>query len=91
MSGQIHRYASDVDYMTTPSTWLAARSGQGPFAKNTRDWQPRFVRNGRDLAACVHTDQAFEAFYSAAIRLGANVAPAIPGNPYLKLTDKVDL
>jgi hypothetical protein len=44
------------------------------------------VRNGRDLAAYVHTDQAFEAFYNAGIWLGANGALANPGNPYLKLT-----
>jgi len=86
ISGQISTYAADVDYLTTPSTWLAARNGQGQFAKNASDAQPRFVRNGRDLAAYVHTDQAFEAFYNAGIWLGANGAPANPGNPYLKLT-----
>lgn len=86
MSGQISTYAANVDYLTTPSTWLAARNGQGPFTKNSPDLQPRFVRNGRDLAAYVHTDQAFEAFYNAGIWLGANGAPTNPGNPYLKLT-----
>jgi hypothetical protein len=86
MSGQIRTYAAGVDYLTSPSTWLAARNGQGPFAKNQADPQPRFARNGRDLAAFVHTDQAFEAFYNAAIWLGTNGAPANPGNPYVKLT-----
>jgi len=86
MSGQISTYAAGVDYLTSPNAWLAARSGQGPFGKNQTDPQPRYIRNGRDLAAYVHTDQAFEAFYNAAIWLGANGAPANAGNPYLKLT-----
>jgi hypothetical protein len=86
MSGQIKTYAPGTDYLTTPSTWLAARNGQGPFAKNQIDPQARYVRNGRDLAAYVHTDQAYEAFYNAAIWLAANGAPSNPGNPYLKLT-----
>src|SRR5260370_40327722 len=50
------------------------------------DRQPRFIHNGRDLAAYVHSDQVFEAFYNAGIWLAGNGAPANPGNPYWTLT-----
>ncbi len=86
MSGQISTYIAGIDYLTDQSAWLNARNGQGPFAKNQVDPQPRFIRNGRDLAAYVHTDQAFEAFYNAGVWLGAIGAPPNPANPYLGLT-----
>ncbi len=85
LSGQICTYAAGVDYLTNQSAWLAARNGQGPFGKNQAEPQPRYVRDGRDLAAYVHTDQVYEAFYNAGIWLATNGAPANPGNPYLKL------
>jgi hypothetical protein len=85
MSGQISTYVPGIDYLMDQTTWLAARNGQGPFVRNQIDPQPRFIRNGRDLAAYVHTDQAFEAFYNAAIWLSTNGARANPGNAYVKL------
>jgi hypothetical protein len=86
MSGRITTYVSGVDYLVDQDRWLAARNGQGPFVKNQSDQQPRFVRNGRDLSAYVHSDQTFEAFYNAGIWLGANGAQPNLGNPYLALT-----
>jgi hypothetical protein len=86
ITGRINTYSSGLDYLTDQNTWLAARNGQGSFVKNQTDPQARFVRNGRDLAAYVHTDQAFEAFYNAGIWLAANGAPANSGSPYLALT-----
>jgi hypothetical protein len=86
ISGKITTYVPGIDYLTDQPSWLKARNGEGPFAKNQLDTQPRFVRNGRDLAAYVHTDQIFEAFYNAGIWLGANGAPPNSGNPYLALT-----
>lgn len=55
MSGRITTYVSGVDYLADQNTWLAARNGQGPFAKNQSDPQTRFVRNGRDLSAFTPT------------------------------------
>jgi hypothetical protein len=85
MTGQIKTYLSGIDYLTDQSAWLEARNGRGPFGKNQVDPQARYIRNGRDLSAYVHTDQAYEAFYNAGIWLSANGAPANPGNPYLAL------
>src|SRR5229473_125566 len=33
ISGQITTYLPGVDYLTNQAAWLAARNGQGPFAK----------------------------------------------------------
>jgi hypothetical protein len=83
ISGQITTYLPGVDYLTDPTAWLAARNGQGPFAKNQNDPHLRYIRNGRDLSAYVHSDQVFEAFYNAGIWLFTHGAPPNPGNPYL--------
>lgn len=69
ISGQITAYLPGVDYLTNQAAWLAARNGQGPFPKNQNDPHLRYIRNGHDLSAYVHTDQVFEAFYNAAIWL----------------------
>jgi hypothetical protein len=80
--GQITTYLPGIDYLTTQAAWLAARNGQGPFAKNQNDPDLRYIRNGRDLSAYVHADQVFEAFYNAGIWLFTHGAPANLGNPY---------
>jgi hypothetical protein len=86
ISGQITTYLPGVDYLTNQTAWLAARNGQGPFAKNQNDPHLRYIRNGRDLSAYVHTDQVFEAFYNAGIWLFTHGALPNPENPYLALT-----
>ncbi len=86
MTGQIVTHIPDADFMTTPAEWLQVRNGQGPFPAVQLDAQARFIRNGRDLGAYVHTDQVFQAFYNAGIWLFGHGAPLNPGNPYLKLT-----
>lgn len=86
MTGQIVTHVPDHDFLTTPAEWLLARNGQGPFSPIQFDAQQRFIRNGRDLGAYVHTDQVFQAFYNAGIWLFGHGAPLNPGNPYLKLT-----
>jgi hypothetical protein len=85
ISGRIITYVPRLDYLTDPSHWLAARNGQGPFVDNENDHQLRHIRNGRDAAAYVHSDQVFQAFYNAGIWLLTNGAAPNPGNPYVKL------
>jgi len=86
ISGQINTYTAGIDYLKDQASWLLARNGQGPFEQNQIDAAPRYIRNGRDLSAYVHTDQVFQAFYNAGIWLSAHGAPPNPSNPYLKLT-----
>jgi hypothetical protein len=83
--GRTSVYVSGVDYLTSEAGWLACRNGQGPFQANQLDSQPRYVRNGRDLATYVHLDTSpggFIAFHNAGIFLFANNAALNPGNPY---------
>jgi len=86
ISGQINTYIAGIDYLKDQASWLLARNGLGPFEPNEIDSQPRYIRNGRDLSAYVHTDQVFQAFYNAGIWLSTHGAPPNPGNPYLTLT-----
>jgi len=86
MDGRITTFAAGADYLIEPGAWLACQNGQGPFGKPKLDGEPRYFRNGRDLAAYVHSDQVCQAFYNAGLRLYALGAPANPGNPYLRLS-----
>jgi hypothetical protein len=83
LNGQVTTYQSGIDYLTTQADWLACQNGEGPFVTNEVDPQPRYYRNGRDLAVYVHVDHICEAFYTAALRLFEAGAPMNPGNPYV--------
>lgn len=71
-----------TDYLTDTETWLAAQNGQGPFEIARFDPTPRYIRNGRDLAAYVHGDQAFQAFFNATLFFANSRLPLNSGNPY---------
>jgi len=73
-----------TDYMTNPAAWLAVQNGAGPFGPNAIDPVHRYVRSGRDLAAYVHVDVLFEAYFNACLWLIDNHAPLNPGNPYVR-------
>ena len=82
LSGQASTYFPETDYLTTHAKWLECQNGAGQFSPNPIDPQPRYYRNGRDLAAYVHFDQICEVFYNAALRLFEAGAPPNPRNPY---------
>ena len=86
ISGQIQTFMPGVDYMTHPAEWLSVKNGEMPSSPIQVSPQPRYICTGRDLAAYVHNDQIFQAFYNAAIWLFTHSAPLNPGNPYVKLT-----
>jgi membrane-associated phospholipid phosphatase len=71
-----------TDYLTDFASWLKAQNGQGPCGHNLLDGQRRYLRSGRDLAAWVHIDVLFEAYFNACIFLIDAGAPLNPGNPY---------
>jgi hypothetical protein len=76
-------YAPGVDYMADQASWLAAQNGQGPFGSNQADPNLQFMRNGRGLAAYVHVDVLFEAYFNACLVLIDVGAPLDPNNPYV--------
>ncbi len=75
-------YVPGVDYMTDQASWLAVQNGQGPFAQNQNDPNLQYMRNGRGLAAYVHVDVLFEAYFNACLVIDVG-APLDPNNPYV--------
>ncbi len=75
-----------LDYMTDAASWLAIQRGDNPSLADVLDSTPRYIRNGRDLAAYVHYDALYEAYLNACLILLGMGAPVDPGNPYLGLT-----
>ena len=70
------------DFMIDFPSWLKVQNSQAPYGSNKIDSQRRYFRNGRDLAAYVHVDVIFEAYFNACIYLIDAGAPLNPGNPY---------
>jgi hypothetical protein len=80
-----------TDYMTDFVSWLKVQNGQAtdptklrslPFGPNTPDPTRRFLKDGRGLAAYVHVDVLFEAYFNGClVALDLN-APFNVGNPY---------
>jgi hypothetical protein len=83
-----------LDYMTDFSEWLAVQNGLEPRRKDQFEAQRRYVQTGRDLAQWVHIDVLYQAYFNAALILGAPPepgdtatgggigAPLNAGNPY---------
>ena len=81
---QYQTYVAGIDYLTDQSSWLAAQNGQGPFPSPQVDFQVRYLRNARDLAAWVHIDVLYQAYFNAALYLLVHGARLNPGNPYVE-------
>jgi len=80
-----------LDYMTDFASWLAVQNGQAtdpahlrsaPFGPNETDPQLRYLRDGRGLAAYVHVDVLFEAYFNGCLVAIDQGAPFNQGNPY---------
>lgn len=80
---QYNTYQPGLDYMTDFPSWLTVQNGEGPFASNIVDPQPRYLHRGRDLAAFVHMDILYQAYLMACLWLVDNNVPLNPGNPYV--------
>jgi hypothetical protein len=85
MSQQLVTYLPGIDYMTTFSDWLTVQNGD-VIGHNQVDPQPRYARNGRDLAAFTHVDVLYQAYFTAFLVLNTIHAPLNPGNPYVGST-----
>ena len=91
---KIRAFAPGTDYLTDFSSWLAVQNGNLPAAPNQYAART-LLRNPRDIAAFVHMDVLFQAYFNAANILmmppdptdtstgGGMGAPASPSNPYL--------
>jgi hypothetical protein len=83
-----------TDHLTGYDNWLAAQNGHlVESAAGEVDPVRRYIRNARDLAAWVHMDVLFQAYFNACLILmappsddptfGGIGCPVNPGNPYL--------
>jgi hypothetical protein len=91
----IRTFLPGTDHLTSFADWLAVQNGGGPAGSVQFDPQRRFLRNPRDLAAWVHKDVLFQAYFDACLILitppdatetesGGIGCPFNPGNPYLR-------
>ena len=84
ISQQLVTYKPNVDYMTDLATWQAVQNGISTGLADQPDPTPRFLRDGRGLAAFTHVDVLYQAYFTAYLVLNTLGAPLNPGNPYLK-------
>jgi hypothetical protein len=78
----------DLDFVTDYDEWLEVQNGRNrnvdPLNDGNHDYfdsEPRFLRNGRDLATYVHFDALYQAYCTACfylLRTGAEFADGIP-------------
>jgi hypothetical protein len=78
----------DLDFVTDYSEWLEVQNGRDRSVDPLNDGnhhyfdsEPRFLRNGRDLATYVHFDALYQAYLTACfylLRTGAEFADGIP-------------
>jgi hypothetical protein len=71
-----------IDYLTGYAEWLDIQNGCAPQESDQLDPRRRYIRNGRDLAAYVHVDVLFQAYFNACLILLGMGVPLNPGNPY---------
>jgi membrane-associated phospholipid phosphatase len=91
----IRTFLPGTDHLTGFAEWLNVQNGGSPAGAVQFDPQRRFLRNARDLAAWVHKDVLFQAYFDACLILisppdatdaesGGIGCPLNPGNPYLR-------
>ncbi len=78
---RVQTNAPGIDYLTNQADWLARQNGINPLNSNASGGTV-YMRNGRDLAAWVHVDVLFQAYFQAFLTMSALGVPANPGNPY---------
>ncbi len=80
-------YEAGVDYMTDLDTWFAVQQGKATGFTDSKDGTPRYLHNGRGLAAYTHVDELYQAYFTAYLVLnamaGSNSGLINPGSPYV--------
>src|SRR5438093_11471053 len=71
-----------TDHLTQYSDWLASQNGLMPEQTVQFERVRHFIQSGRDLAAYVHIDVLFQAYFNACLIMFGLGVPFNPGNPY---------
>jgi len=74
--------AGGSDYLTSPNEYQLVQNGGDPGRSLAFDPSPRYLHNGRGLAAYTRVDVLYQAYFTAFCLLGDIGAPLNPGNPY---------
>jgi hypothetical protein len=82
ITGQIQTFMPNQAFMTTPAAFLNIANGGASQGTLQMDPTPRFIRNGRDLAAYTHVDTLFQEYLVTIFLLSQIGTPANPGLPY---------
>jgi hypothetical protein len=75
-------YAAGSDFMTDPGEWFSIQNGAKPVVQVSPDPIPRFMRNGRALAAYTNVDQLYQASLVGFLSMSTMGVKANPGSPY---------
>ena len=71
-----------TDFLTQYSDWLASQNGLMPEQTVRFERVRHFIQTGRDLAAYVHIDVLFQAYFNACLIMFGLGVPFNAGNPY---------
>ena len=71
-----------VDYLTQYPDWLECQNGVMPEQPARFERERHFIQTGRDLAAYVHIDVLFQAYFNACLIMFGLGVPFNAGNPY---------
>ena len=75
--------AGGSEYMTSVSDYLLVQNGGDTGDTLAFDPTPRYLRNGRDLAAYTQVDVLYQGYFVAFLLLAGLGAAPNPGNPYI--------
>lgn len=82
LSQQYVTYVPGIDYMTDLATWQDVQNGLPTGFADQPAPKPRYLRDGRGLAAYTHVDVLYQAYFTAYLVLNTLGVPFNPGNPY---------
>src|ERR1035441_1426034 len=82
MDQRMITYVPNLDYMTDIGTWGDVQNGIPTGLANQPDPTPRYLHDGRGLAAFTHVDELYQAYFVAGLLTETLNAPKNPENPY---------
>src|SRR5271156_6974329 len=82
ISQQTITYLPNIDFLADFGTWLTVQNGVSTGLANSPDPQPRYLHDGRGLAAWTHVDVLYQAYFVAFLVLQTIGTPLNPGVPY---------
>jgi len=79
---RMQTFARGHEYMTQMPAWSAVQNGVTPTEKNTVDHIPRYLHDGRGLAAFTHQDELYQAYLVAYLALNTLQIGSNKTSPY---------